>query len=104
MYRGLLCLVLLLSGCAGVTTVEVSAGYEFAGPWVDLPDGLEPWVGDGPVVEAAIRHTYDNGAFVEYRHTSSLLSGEPFNDRLENSLDRVSVGKIFRINALSKGK
>ena len=89
--------LLLLAGCQGTTTVEISAGHEFEGPWVSLPGDLEPWVGSGPVIEVAIRETYDNGVYVEYRHTSSLKSGKPFNDDLENSLDRVSIGKIFTI-------
>ena len=93
LFVALVCLI----GCQGTTTIEVSVGHEFEGPWVSLPGDLEPWVGEGPVVEAAVRQTYDNGTFVEYRHTSSLLSGKPFNNHLENSLDRVSIGKIFTI-------
>ena len=93
----LLLSLLYLMGCAGTTTLEVSAGHEFEGPWVSLPGDLEPWVGSGPVIEAAVRQTYDNGVYVEYRHTSSLKSGKPFNDDLENSVDRVSIGKIFVI-------
>lgn len=97
MHKIVLLSLLFMVGCQGTTTIEVSAGHEFKGPWVNLPSKYEPWVGEGPVVEAAVRQTYDNGTFVEYRHTSSLLSGKPFNDKLENSLDRVSIGKIFTV-------
>ena len=93
----LVLLILLFTawGCQGVTTIELSAGHEFEGPWVQ--DGVDAWVGSGPILEGAIRHTYDSGLFIEYSHTSNLKSGPPFNDDVENSIDRVSFGKKFII-------
>ena len=73
--------ILLLTGCAGQNVVELGIG----------PKVMGEWEGDGGVVEIALRR--ENGwTYCEYRHTSNLLSGPPFNDRYENSLDRVICG------------
>jgi len=81
-----LIIVLLLSGCAGQTTVEIALGQKAHGEWV----------GDGGVVDAAIRRHGDM-SFCELRHTSNLTSGWPFNDRYENHITRVSCGMAIPV-------
>ena len=87
--RYLLC-TLLLSGCAS-TYVEISAG-----PQVTPIYGSDSWYGEGPIVDAAIRRYWDNW-FCEYRHTSNLGSGWPFNNEYETTLDRVTCGRSFAL-------
>ena len=76
-----LLIVLLLSGCAGQTTVELSLGKDLSGNWK----------GEGGVVDAAIRRQSET-KFCQLAHTSNLLSGRPFNRDFENTVTRFSCG------------
>ena len=84
----LLPIVLLRAGC-GSTHFEASLG-----PYIDtgLGEGGR-WQGSGGVVDLAVRHEFENGwSYCEFRHTSNLLSGWPFNTDYENVVDRASCG------------
>jgi hypothetical protein len=79
--RGAIPLLALLVGCAGHNYVEVGIGPQIGGQWE----------GTGGVVDVAVGREGDK-TFCEYRHTSNLTSGPPFNDRFENTVDRISCG------------
>ena len=91
-------MVLFLTSCGtihppGETTVGISAGTVILN---------SAWVGDGALIDFTVKHELDNGVFFEYGHTSNLRSGWPFNDNPENNIDRISIGKTFKIKSLSK--
>ena len=80
--------VLALAGC---TSAEIAVG-----PKIDpVIRGGSNWHGRGPVVDVALRREAEH-TFCEYRHTSNLGSGWPFNDDEETTLDRVTCGVILR--------
>ena len=81
-------LLVLLVGC---TSAEMSMG-----PRINpIVGGGSQWKGSGPIVDIAFRREGES-KFCEYRHTSNLLSGWPFNGDDETTLDRVTCGVILR--------
>lgn len=78
---------ILLAGC---TSAEISVGPRIP----PVVGGGANWKGSGPIVDMAVRRESDH-TFCEYRHTSSLGSGWPFNGDEETTLDRVTCGVIF---------
>jgi hypothetical protein len=79
--------ILFLSGCAN-THFEASIG-----PFIETGLREGGWEGRGGVVDLAVRYEFDNDwSYCEYRHTSNLLSGWPFNFENEGVVDRVSCG------------
>lgn len=85
-------LVTMCSGCAGKTTLDISIGPQIN----PVVGGGSNWLGDGPIVDVAIRHQRDNW-FFQYAHTSNMFSGVPFNSERESTVDRVTVGRSFRL-------
>ena len=80
-------LVVFLSGCAN-THFEAAIG-----PFIETGLREGGWEGRGGVVDLAVRREFDNGwSFCEFRHTSNLMSGWPFNLENESVVDRASCG------------
>lgn len=74
--------LLLLTGCAGQNYVEVGIGPKVRGP---------DWQGRGGVVDMAVGREGER-TFCEYRHTSNLATGWPWNGEPETTLDRLTCG------------
>jgi hypothetical protein len=73
-------LCLFLTGCQSMR-VEVGAGYGTA-------FGNErEWEGKQPSVLLRVRGDITESVGCEYQHVSNLLSGPPFNNDIESSLD-----------------
>lgn len=90
----LLALLGLLSGCAG-TFLDVSTG-----PAINpITGGSSNWEGSGPIVELAVRQEW-KAWFCQYAHTSNLLSGPPFNNDRETTLDRVTCGRSIELRCV----
>jgi len=81
--------LLLLAGC---TSAEIAGGPRVK----PITGGGSNWQGDGPVVDIALRREGDR-TFCEYRHTSNLASGWPFNGSQETTLDRLTCGVRFNL-------
>lgn len=76
---------------AGCTSAEVAVGPQIS----PVVGGEIHWQGQGPIVDMAVRREGER-TFCEYRHTSNLGSGWPFNDDDETTLDRVTCGVILK--------
>ncbi len=97
--RYLLILFLLLSmpiitNAESYITIEVNVGIQVTGDDSN-------WMGDVPIeYRAAYVKQFKNNTYITggYSHLSNVLTGAPFNDKLENSLDRVFIGVGFKFD------
>ncbi len=93
----LLILLLLLPITAtaeSYVTIETNLAVQVAGD-------NSNWTGDVPIELriAYVKEISDKMYFTSgYSHLSNLLTGAPFNDKLENSLDRVFIGIGVKFN------
>ena len=91
MMRAIL-MALLLTGCAGHQVVEVGA-YQHIKPLV----GENTWeTGGSPIAVFKVRHEMERGA-CEYMHVSNWMTGFPFNDEHESTVDMVGCAYRWRV-------
>lgn len=74
--------LLLLTGCAGVTTLNLGVGHNVN----TSKGGIH-----GTNCNVSLRHTVNN-VYVEYDHNSMCLRGAPFNNKKDFWADRVNIG------------
>ena len=88
---------LALTGCAGTTVYEVSAGANLSKsmPWSEGRGG--GFDGGKDIARFAIRNEYRNGFFTELSHTSHWSTGWPINDKAEDWADVVAIGYRFQV-------
>lgn len=94
---GLLMLV-MVAGCASpVPYFDVSAGAAFMGT---RDTDETPFVGEGPIVRMAVGLERDYSdrltGYCEYQHLSNLLSGRPFNDHEETTVNTAGCGVRYK--------
>ena len=94
---GLLLLVMVTGCVAPVPYVDVSAGAPFMGT---RDTDETPFVGEGPIVRIAVGlerdYTERLKGYCEYQHLLNLLSGRPFNDDEETTVNTAGCGLRYK--------
>lgn len=93
----ILAAALLSTGCSalsGTTTVDFGMGTA-----QQLTGSSTKWEGDGPAVKIGVRRDFHRAPVAcEIVHISNLLSGVPFNDSGESTVDYIGCNLSWTFN------